>query len=225
MPRPSGWQVAVVFLLIGAGAVFLVAPLVLDDDAPPSRVTPSSASSSDRPSEQPPAGTPPAPEFFQTLPKEICETVAKETFLKYVPGGRAEAHGGARAGSCGYGGSAGAPYLRLETRLGEIVDDTDPVGTTKWSFDREYERDSQGDEARTLLLEKVPNLGEEAYRRVLAEQGTEKVTTARVVLRSGNVIITVAYSRPFSGKAEEERDECLDGAEAVAREALRTYTG
>ncbi|ROO89774.1 hypothetical protein EDD29_7482 [Actinocorallia herbida] len=239
MPRPRGWQVAVVFVMIGAGAVFFTAPLVLDGDeaAKTSTITPSEAPSetasetaSEVPSEassEPPSEPPaeePSPEFLQALPKEVCETVAEETFLKWVPDGTRESYGSAWAGSCGYGGPDGAPYLRLETRLGNTVDGADPVGTTKWSFDQDFQSDSTDKESKTLRLEKAPGLGDDAYRRVFVEPGTSKATVARIELRVQNVIITVAYARPYEGKPEEQVDACLEGAEAVAREALEMYT-
>ncbi|GAB2833871.1 hypothetical protein GCM10022221_35880 [Actinocorallia aurea] len=247
MPRPRGWQVAAVFVTIGAGAVFLVAPLVMDDGETvvPSAAGPAGSSrpsgtaasepSSESPSSEPTSGSPapessppesvaPASQFFPELPAEVCDSVSDETFVRFVPGGAPESHGGPRAGSCGYGGKNAVPYLRLETRLGDAVGDFDPAAATKWSYDQEFASDSEDKTASTLLLEKVPSLGEEAYRRVFVEPGTAKAATARVVLRVQNVIITVSYSRPYEGKPADQVDACLDGAETVAREALKMYT-
>jgi hypothetical protein len=161
------------------------------------------------------------------LPKKVCDTVPKDVFLKWVPRGTVEEHGGSRAGSCGYSSPDGKDfrYLRLETRLGDVTGDLDPISLAKWSFGQEYEAQQKDDGVtKTILLEKVQGLGEEAFKRVYSDRGEPNMTTARIEVRVRNVIITVSYSRTYAQKPEEQQEECLEGALQVTEEALRTYS-
>lgn len=236
--------------LVAAGAVFFGAPLVLDgspggDAMPTLTVEPDESSAAVPDSRESPDGEDPAePSASQVpassgspaadsgegtltaLPKKVCDSVSKATFLALVPKGEAEEYGGTRAGSCGYTGGSGADfrYLRLETRLGETTGDLDPISVTKWSFDQDYEQQKEDKITKTLVLEKVPGLGEDAFKRVFSDAGEQNVTTARVEVRVRNVIITVNYSRPFKKEPKEQEKSCLDGAMRVAEEALRSYS-
>ncbi|MEO3786394.1 hypothetical protein ABGB12_23970 [Actinocorallia sp. B10E7] len=249
--RPRGWQVALVSFLLAAGAVFFAVPLFFDgsprEGAMPTltseREDPASGpaepdpgpseGSTAEPSEtaapEPSASSPTADSgggLLTELPKKVCESVPKAVFLKWVPGGEAEEYGGSRAGSCGYSGGGGDDfrYLRLETRLGETTGDMDPISIAKWSFNKDYEQQKEDKITKTLLLERVPGLGEEAFRRVYSDVGEPRMTTARVEVRVRNVIITVSYSRTYDEKPQEEQSACLEGARKVAEEALRSYS-
>ncbi|WP_157963627.1 hypothetical protein [Actinocorallia populi] len=245
--RPRGWQVAFISFLLAAGGVFFAVPLLLDDspedgamptltaehenatepppDSPPESAAPEPEPS--RPAEPSPAPSAPAGEGPLTeLPKKVCDSVSEATFLKLVPKGEPEEYGGSRAGSCGYtsDGADDFRYLRLETRLADVTGDMDPITSAKWSFGQDYKMQEEDKITDTLLLEKVPGLGEEAFRRVYTEDGVANVTTARIAVRVQNLIVTGTYSRAFEKKPQEQQDACLEGALEVVKEALRSYT-
>jgi len=173
-----------------------------------------------------PAAVDPGGGPLTELPKKVCESVPEKVFLRWVPKGEVEEYGGSRAGSCGYTGGGGDDfhYLRLETRLGEPTGDLDPISTAQWSFSQDYQQQKEDKITKTLLLERIPGLGEEAFRRVYADVGEPRMTTARVEVRVRNVIVTVSYSRTYGKKPQEEQKACLDGALEVAEEALRAYS-
>ncbi|MCD0451422.1 hypothetical protein LO762_19795 [Actinocorallia sp. API 0066] len=253
IPGPRGWRLVLGVLIVTAAALFFVLPLVWDEpdrelagpatttvspSGEPSAQAPVPSAPPSGPADPPTRTDPPSPAptqgppassgggIIEALPKKVCESVPKAVFLKYVPEGGQDAHGGTTAGSCGYTGpdKKAFRYLRLETRLGNIAGDADPLGVTKWAFGEDYKRESEDKITRTLVLERVPNLGEEAFQRVFTDKGSAaKTTTARVEVRVQNVIITVTYSRAYRAKAEDEQGACLEGALAVAREALKLY--
>lgn len=247
--RPRGWQVALISFFLAAGVVFFAFPLLWSDapeegamptltaeheDAtePSPELSPQPADPS--PPEEPGETAAPSPTAPGTagegplteLPKKICDSVSEATFRKWVAVDDPQEHGGSRAGSCGYTSGDGndSRYLRLETRLADGNNDLDPVSTAKWSFNQDYELQKSDKITKTLLLERVTGLGEEAFRRVFTDNGVENVVTARIEARVQNVIVTVSYSRGFEKKPQEEQAKSLQGAREVAEEALRSYT-
>ncbi|GAB2849343.1 hypothetical protein GCM10022221_55960 [Actinocorallia aurea] len=160
---------------------------------------------------------------LEGLPREACDHVPEAMFLGYVADGTRVSHGGPRAGSCAYSSSAGTPFLRLEARIASAVGDVDPVATAKWSYGQDLQMDSEDKGTLTLRMEDRQGIGDAAYVRVYVEAGEAKATTARVVSRIGNVILTVSYSLSYVREAEDEAQACVDGAEAVLREALKVY--
>ncbi|GAB3684420.1 hypothetical protein GCM10027589_53730 [Actinocorallia lasiicapitis] len=234
--RTRAVLLAVLGLGLAGGAAVAVPMLTGGDDpaAPPvSRPEPTtfgstpdgSGPASSGPAKEPgPAAEPAAPGgAVEQLPK-ICGTIAKATFLKWVPRGSAEEFGGAMGGSCGYSTPAGSPfrYLRLETRIGSSRDDIDPISTAQWAFGVDLENQQKDTSARTLVVEARPGLGEEAFQRFSVNKGDPTVT-ARVEARIRNVIVTVTYSRDYSGKPENQQKPALDAAASVVEEALETY--
>jgi hypothetical protein len=76
----------------------------------------------------------------------------------------------------------------------------------------------------TVLLQRHPGLGDEAFRWYRIDKG-EPVVVGEVEVRSRNAVVRVAYSRDTPAKAQEQATQkrLLDEAAGVARQTVRAF--
>ncbi|MBC6460417.1 hypothetical protein [Actinomadura sp. HBU206391] len=172
--------------------------------APPRSVPPS-----------PPAGT------LTVLPAP-CGMVARPTVERLVPRARSEQSANSTLGTCTYASArAGSRWLRVETRLFDPVDGTDPVAAASGFFAAQWTRARNDPVVRTVSLERQGGLGDEAYRWYKIDKGQPTVV-GEVAVRFRNAVMTVSYSGEAPGADDSPVNErmYLTEATGVVREGL-----
>ncbi|TNY38365.1 hypothetical protein [Thermomonospora catenispora] len=212
--RPGRLTVLSAAAVVAAAAMALVflLPVGGDDGRAASGRTASSA----------PGGAPTASRRrYSTLPP-ACGTVSERTVRRLVPGGRPTSSGNATFGYCGYGSTSGEPrWLSVDLRLYTEIGAFTPEQSAQRHFDIKWTLAGRSTEDRTVTLEALPGLGDQAYRWFKVDR-RRPLAIGEVAVRTGNVVITAGYSEPTAGTepSPRQRERCLEEAAAVAREVL-----
>lgn len=234
-PTVIGVLTAVVVLVVGT-----IGYVVYDrrdtgakaaDRAPSAaRLRPSPAASSSPPASpnaaaSPPSSTsPPAavPRLY-TLAPQACVVVSSDTVQRLVPAATIARGGGTTASTCDYSGKSRSRYreLRVETQIFAPAGSPDPVDDAKVAIDNRWADAKSDPVVRTLDIEHVNGLGDEAYQRFASDKGQPTVL-GEVVVRVRNSLAAVSYVEDApDGDDEAARQRCLTEATAVVREILR----
>jgi hypothetical protein len=176
-----------------------------------------------------PAPAPATPRLF-TLAPQACVVVSPDTVRRLVPAATIARGGGATASTCDYLGKSGSRYreLRVETQIFAPAASPDPVDDAKSALAGRWADARTDPVVRTVELEHVTGLGDEAYQRYATDKGQPTVV-GEVVVRVRNSLAAVSYAEeaPAGGRdgaaAAAVRRRCVTEATAVAREILRAF--
>ncbi|MFC0038886.1 hypothetical protein [Actinomadura rayongensis] len=153
-----------------------------------------------------------------------CAGVGRATLDRLVPGATSRRHTDAATATCTFT-APGKRYrwLTVDERL-VAATGGDPSGAARQTFAAAL-RQATGEPAqRTLTLERIDGLGDEAFHWFTVDEPPSTVT-GQVTVRVRNVVLTVAYSEaaPESGGPAAARRACLANAEGAAREVLAGF--
>ncbi|MBA9007615.1 hypothetical protein [Thermomonospora cellulosilytica] len=208
-------------LLLAAGAVAAVAAvaLVLLPGGDPGGGAAPGGTASPAPV---PDGTSGSPHRRYSALPPACGTVSERTVRRLVPDGRPTSSGNATFGYCGYGSASGeARWLSVDLRLYTAVGAFTPEQSAQRHFDIKWTLAGRSTEERTVTLEALPGLGDQAYRWFKVDRH-RPLAIGEVAVRTGNVVVTAGYSEPVAGTepSPRQRERCLAEAAAIAREVL-----
>jgi hypothetical protein len=195
--------------------------------APPSTTAPPAAAPA--PADPAPGASPPrvtGARLFRLAP-QACAVVSPTTQERLVPSATIARFGGSTASTCDYSGKAGSRYreLRVETQIFAPPVSHDPVDDAKVAIDNRLTDAQEDPVVRTVDIEPVSGLGDEAYQRFAADKGQPTVV-GEVVVRVRNSLAAVTYveEAPADDAAGEEiKRRCIAEARAVAQEILRAF--
>jgi hypothetical protein len=148
--------------------------------------------------------------------------VARPTVDRLVPRATSEQSANLTLATCTYASAGtGSQWLRVETRIFDPVDGTDPATAASGFIAAQWTRARQDPMVRTVSLERQGGLGDEAYRRYKIDKGQPTVV-GEVAVRFRNGVITVSYSGEVPGADDSAANErkYLTEATGVAREVL-----
>ncbi|MEV4253242.1 hypothetical protein AB0J52_08715 [Spirillospora sp. NPDC049652] len=233
--------VAVVSFALAAGAVFLLVPTGGKPDAEPAEnrtLSPAgtgepSASPSPKASSQPPskssaptATASPAPQpsakpFTALALPDACGTVSGAVLNRVAPGATKQANSNNTLATCTFTSKAPFRWLLVEMYLYPTANLPDAVGDARRNFAARWTQAHNTPLERTLTLQPLPGLGDEAFRSFQEDKG-QPLVVGEVTARRGNVVIRVGYSRqlPSGTKAESVQQSALTNATDAAREVL-----
>jgi hypothetical protein len=193
--------------------------------APP----PSSSSPSPSPSSPPSfaASVPkPAREPIFTLAPQACVVVSPATVRRLVPSGTITRGGGPTASTCDYSSKSGSRFreLRVETQIFTSAQSPPaPVDQARSAINSRWKEADKDPVVRTVALEQVSGLGDEAFRRFATDKGQPTVL-GEVVMRVRNSVAVISYAEDAPGDDDATvRQRCLTEAVAVAREILPAF--
>lgn len=225
----------VAVLLLGAGAYVVYgkrdpAPSAADRAPSAARVRPSPAASSAASSASPPATPSVSPTALRvprlyTLAPQACVVVSAETVQRLVPAATIARGGGRTASTCDYAGKSGSRYreLRVETQIFAPAASPDPVNDAKVAIGHRWADAKNDPTVRTVDLQHVGGLGDEAYQRFAADKGRPTVV-GEVVVRVRNSLAAVSYVVDAPGGDDKAaREHCVAEATGVVREILRAF--
>ncbi|POM27552.1 hypothetical protein BTM25_19680 [Actinomadura rubteroloni] len=213
--RPRGLPLALtaVAVALAGGAALVLAP---GGGPGEGRRPPPSAAPS-----RPAAPRPGAP---VTRLGDPCAGVGRATLDRLVPGAVPRRHTDASTATCTFT-APGKRYRWLTVdELLVAPSGGDPSGAARQTFAAAL-RQATGEPAqRTLTLERIDGLGEEAFHWFTVDEPPSTVT-GQVTVRVRNVVVTVAYSEaaPGRGGPAAARSACLANAEGAAREVLAGF--
>lgn len=165
-----------------------------------------------------------APRLF-TLAPQACVVVSPDTVRRLVPAATIARGGGPTASTCDYSAKSGSRFreLRVETQIFAPAVSPDPVDDARLAIGNRWADAREDPVVRTVAMEHVSGLGDEAYQRYAADKGQPTVV-GEVVVRVRNSLAAVSYveNRPPGG-ADAARERCVTEATAVAREVLRAF--
>ncbi|HEX6471090.1 MAG TPA: hypothetical protein VF069_18470 [Streptosporangiaceae bacterium] len=176
-----------------------------------------------------PAPAPATPRLFRLAP-QACVVVSPDTVRRLVPAATIARGGGATASTCDYLARSGSRYreLRVETQIFAPAVSPDPVDDAKVALAGRWADARTDPVVRTVEIEHVTGLGDEAYQRYATDKGQPTVV-GEVVVRVRNSLAAVSYAEdaPAGGRdgaaAAAVRQRCVTEATAVAREILRAF--
>ncbi|MCW2914784.1 MAG: hypothetical protein JWN52_2852 [Actinomycetia bacterium] len=233
------------FGLAGLAVFFLSSAF----DGKPSQSRPTGAAPQQPASGEPPAASPaisPTPEGtpspsatpttrsaspvggqpFVRLPP-VCSTPPEATSIRLVPSPRITTKSSnTTVTTCTVVSTSGSrPSLHVETYLFPPRDGGDPVKDAAGLLSSDWTQAHQNDgQAKTVILERHPGLGDEAFHWYKTDKG-QPVVVGEVEARLRNAVVRVAYSRDAPAKAGDQAVEkrLLDEAAAVARQTIRAF--
>ncbi|MFC4913074.1 hypothetical protein [Actinomadura gamaensis] len=237
-PRLLIVLVAVVSFAVAAAAVFLLVPSGGRTTAGPSGIrttvqsgtgeptaseTPKpSASAPSKPQSSAPAPPPSTAKPFTALSlPDACTTVSASVLNRVVPGATKQQNSNNTLATCTYTSKAPFRWLLVELYLFPSTTLQDAAGEASHDFAARWTQAHNTPLERTISLERVPGLGDEAFRSYKQDKG-QPVVVGEVTARRGNVEIRVGYSRQLSSGATPEslRQSALANATDTAREVL-----
>jgi hypothetical protein len=160
-----------------------------------------------------------------TLVPQACVVVSPGTVRRLVPAATIARGGGPTASTCDYSGKAGSRFreLRVETQIFAPAVSPAPVDDAKTAIGNRWADARKDPVVRTVDIDHVPGLGDEAYRRSATDKGQPTVL-GEVVVRVRNSLAAVSYAEDApAGDADAVRRRCITEATAVAREILRAF--
>jgi hypothetical protein len=217
---------AVAFMVFAQGDDARQAATVRDQSgrsAPPST---QQGSAEQGPAEQRAAA--PAPRLL-TLAPQACVVVSPATVRRLVPSATINRGGGRTASTCDYSGKSGSRFreLRVETQIFTAAQSPPaPVDQAKSALDNRWKDAGHDPVVRTVALDHVPGLGDEAFQRYAKDEGQPTVV-GEVVMRIRNSLAVISYVEDAPSGADSANDatrqRCLSEAAGVAREIMPAF--
>ena len=242
-PPPQGRRPAVVGALTAVLAVVAVGTVAFTvyaqgDDARPTATVrdQSGASAAAPPSTQQgsarqgsaDSASRPAPRLLTQAP-QACVVVSPATVRRLIPSATISRGGGRTASTCDYSGKSGSRFreLRVETQIFTTAQSPPaPVDQAKSALDSRWKEAGRDPVVRSVALDHVQGLGDEAFQRYAKDKGQPTVV-GEVVMRIRNSLAVVSYVEDASDGAgdggDATRQRCLSEAAGVAREILPAF--
>jgi hypothetical protein len=167
----------------------------------------------------------PAPRLL-TLAPQACVVVSPATVRRLIPSATISRGGGRTASTCDYSGKSGSRFreLRVETQIFTTTQSPPaPVDQAKSALDNRWKDAGRDPVVRTVALDHVQGLGEEAFQRYAKDKGQPTVV-GEVVMRIRNSLAVISYVEDAPDGADDAtRQRCLSEAAGVAREILPAF--